>query len=179
MGSLTVHHNWTNIVLHAYQTPPQKNLICHISFMSRKPINRPVSSSWWLVRLKQGEFVSEASTCPQTETIRARQERDGRGRLRHKTSVLPRAARAFCSILELKRHVIMLITSALLYSWFGWCCLMQDRQTERKASYCSPECEPQFAQAGSRVLLNLALCLLFVCFSVTGIWQTERGRDSW
>lgn len=43
--------------------------------MSRKPINRPVFSSWWLVCLKLGEFVSAASRCPQIETIRER----GRG----------------------------------------------------------------------------------------------------
>lgn len=52
-----MNHNWTNIVLHAYQTPP-KNLISHISFTSRKPINWFVFSSWWLVCLKLGEFVS-------------------------------------------------------------------------------------------------------------------------
>lgn len=40
--------------------------------MSRKPINRPVFSSWWLVYLKLGEFVSEVSTCPWIETIRER-----------------------------------------------------------------------------------------------------------
>lgn len=36
-------------------------------------------SSWWLVYLKLGEFVSEASTCPQFETIREREREKGGG----------------------------------------------------------------------------------------------------
>lgn len=105
-----MNHNWTNIVLHAYQTPPPKNPISHISFTSRKPINWLVFSSWFLVCL----------------TLQDLKDKKG------KNTGLDRRH----PYLALHGFLIQ-ISSVRLYWWFDWCCLSLDKIHKLNLTGCS------------------------------------------